>query len=195
MPPRAAPLSPDDRRAALIDVTIPLLHEHGRAVTTRLIAAAAGVAEGTIFRVFASKEELIDAAVAKVFEPGRLIADIDAIGEESSLPDRALALVRIIQARMTGGVLLLRKLDLDAPPELPGDPCRAQALQQVLEATVDLISPFQAELRMPAADAVRMLRLLTLSGSHPRFTGGDVLTPEQIVDTVLYGAIRREESV
>ncbi|WP_278257300.1 hypothetical protein [Nocardioides convexus] len=35
MPPRAAPLSPEDRREALIRATRPLLYEHGRAVTTK----------------------------------------------------------------------------------------------------------------------------------------------------------------
>ena len=44
MPPRAKPLSPDDRRKALVEATIPLLLEHGRAVTTKQIADAAGVA-------------------------------------------------------------------------------------------------------------------------------------------------------
>ncbi|HBX79727.1 MAG TPA: TetR/AcrR family transcriptional regulator, partial [Propionibacteriaceae bacterium] len=49
---RAAPLSPDDRRRALIAATRPLLAEFGPDVSTRRIAEAAGVAEGTIFRVF-----------------------------------------------------------------------------------------------------------------------------------------------
>ena len=61
---RARPMSPEERRDKLIDVTLDLLREHGRAVTTRQIAAAAGVAEGTIFRVVESKEELVEAAIA-----------------------------------------------------------------------------------------------------------------------------------
>ena len=69
MTPRAPRLSPDERRAALVDATVPLLLEHGRAVTTRQIAEAAGIAEGTIFRVFATKEELVDAALDAAFDP------------------------------------------------------------------------------------------------------------------------------
>ena len=62
--PRATPLSPDDRRRALIDATLPLLRTHGPTVSTRQIAEAAGVAEGTIFRAFPSKDDLINEAVA-----------------------------------------------------------------------------------------------------------------------------------
>ncbi|HEY1179141.1 MAG TPA: helix-turn-helix domain-containing protein, partial [Phytomonospora sp.] len=56
---RARPMSPDERRSELVDVTLRLLRVHGRAVTTRQIAEAAGVAEGTIFRVVDSKDELV----------------------------------------------------------------------------------------------------------------------------------------
>ena len=43
--PRAAALSADQRREALVQATLPLLVEYGRFVTTRMIAEAAGVAE------------------------------------------------------------------------------------------------------------------------------------------------------
>ena len=40
---RVAPLAPDDRRAALVEATVPLLIENGSAISTRQIAQAAGV--------------------------------------------------------------------------------------------------------------------------------------------------------
>ncbi len=46
---RATPLPLDERRAALIAATEPLLEQFGRDVSTRQIAEAACVAEGTIF--------------------------------------------------------------------------------------------------------------------------------------------------
>ena len=62
------------------------------------------------------------------------------------------------------------------------------------QAMVDLFTPFQDELVMLAAHLVRTLRLLTFSGTHPKFTGGDLLTADQIVEAVLFGAVRREET-
>lgn len=187
-------MSLDERRAALIDATLPLLQEHGKAVPTRLIAEAAGVAEGTIFRAFASKDELIAAVVDKVFEPDRLAEEIAALADVEPLRDRALALVRLMQKRMSGGFLLLQKLGLQRPPAIPSDPDRARAMRQTTKAAEELFAPYQDQLQIPAADVVRTLRLLTFSGTHPKFTGGaDVLTPEQIVDTVLYGAVVRAQ--
>ncbi len=48
----------------LIDATLPLLAAHGEMVTTAEIAAAAGVAEGTMFRIFADKAELVAACLS-----------------------------------------------------------------------------------------------------------------------------------
>ena len=70
-------LPADERRAAIIDAVVPLLREYGEAVTCRQIADAAGIAEGTIFRVFADKDELlarrvraaVDLAPARSIDP------------------------------------------------------------------------------------------------------------------------------
>jgi AcrR family transcriptional regulator len=50
-------------------VTEKLLVERGKDVSTREIAEAAGIAEGTIFRVFATKDAIIDAIFADAFDP------------------------------------------------------------------------------------------------------------------------------
>ena len=68
MTPRAPALSPEDRRASLVEVTIPLLREHGAGVTTKQVAEAAGIAEGTVFRAFGTKDELVQACATAVFD-------------------------------------------------------------------------------------------------------------------------------
>src|SRR5947207_2374501 len=67
--PRATPLAPAARRAAIVEATLPLLRAHGLSITTRQIAEAAGVAEGTIFGVFPDKDALLQAVMEAAFDP------------------------------------------------------------------------------------------------------------------------------
>ena len=46
---------------------------------------------------------------------------------------------------------------------------------------------------VPARDLVHRLRLLTFAGSHPHISDGAILTPEEIVFTLLHGLLRPEE--
>src|SRR3954451_14072676 len=75
---RAARMAPDDRRRAIVDAVVPLLLEHGDAVTTRQIAEAAGIAEGTIFRVFPDKSALLLAAAEETMDPATARGDLAA---------------------------------------------------------------------------------------------------------------------
>src|SRR5437879_3735908 len=56
---RAPAMSVEQRREAIIAATIPLLLERGDALTTSQIARAAGIAEGTVFRAFRDKQDLL----------------------------------------------------------------------------------------------------------------------------------------
>ena len=62
-------MAPDERRRAIIDAVVPLLTQHGADVTTKQIAEAAGIAEGTIFRVFPDKRALLWATAEETINP------------------------------------------------------------------------------------------------------------------------------
>ena len=96
MASRAPALSREDRRAALLQAALPLVLDRGLDVTTREIAAAAGVAEGTIFRVFDSKDDLLVAAAQRVFDTTVLEQELAQIRPELDLTTRLTQLLSLI---------------------------------------------------------------------------------------------------
>ena len=109
-------MDPDDRRDALIEVFVRLAHREGRKPTTSEIAQEAGVAEGTIFRVFPTKEVLEKEAVQAAFCPAPVRRRITAIDPEGSLRDRLVDFTRIMQMRFTEVFGLMGALGLTEPP-------------------------------------------------------------------------------
>lgn len=97
---RARPMSREERRAAIAHATIPLLEQHGAQVSTRQIAIAAGVAEGTLFRAFDDKVELLTAAAERALDPTARVAEIDAL---PAAADLAAELVQVGQVIAEGG--------------------------------------------------------------------------------------------
>src|SRR5262249_52253092 len=94
---RVPALAPEERRAAIVAATVPLLREHGVLVTTRQIADAAGVAEGTIFGVFPDKPSLIRAAVLSALDPEQGVRRIAAV-QSPDLRVRLKETARILTA-------------------------------------------------------------------------------------------------
>ncbi|MDR0944636.1 MAG: TetR/AcrR family transcriptional regulator, partial [Bifidobacteriaceae bacterium] len=97
---RAAPMSAEDRREAILDAVLPLLQQAGSAVSTRRIAQAAGIAEGTIFRVFRDKEELMAAAFGRAARADQVADQIEAIPIDSP----AQATPELLERRVTAMV-------------------------------------------------------------------------------------------
>ncbi|MDX6372288.1 MAG: hypothetical protein QOD98_1276 [Nocardioidaceae bacterium] len=191
---RARPLSPEERRDKLIDATLSLLREHGRAVTTRQIAEAAGVAEGTIFRVVESKEELVELAITRAFEPGALADRILEIDPDRPLEERLLNLASILQQRFRATFELMKKVGMVRPADHVHDSPEAVAVRERMQALLEaVVGADAARLSVPARDLVHRLRLLTFAGSHPHISDGVMLTPEEIVFTLLHGLLRPED--
>lgn len=186
-------MSPDERRSAIVDATLPLVLEHGATVSTRLIAEAADVAEGTIYRVFPDKDALMCAVTEKAFDPGPTLAQLAAIRRDQPLRDRLTAAVMIMKHRLVGAFVLIDALGLTGPP--PGRPGACGAMNDAFRAAlVDVVGPDAGALRVPAAELAHVLRLLVFSGSHPRISDGRPLDAEQTVSVLLDGLLARPAS-
>lgn len=185
-------MSPDERRADLTDVTLRLLRVHGRDVTTRQIAEAAGIAEGTVFRAFTSKDELLDAAISRAFEPGDLVARILEIDPDLPLRARLVTLVAIMQQRFRATFDLMQKMGLVRPPGHLHDSEAAAAWRDRFSQLLGAVVGADADqLAVPLDHFIHVLRLMTFAGSHEHIADGRLLTPDEIVDTVLYGLQRK----
>ncbi len=193
-PGRARPLPPDERRAALIAATVPLVCELGTKVTTRQIAEAAGVAEGTIFRVFADKDELVNAAVGAVLDPAPMIAEINGIDLDLPLRERMVQLAGILQRRLMSVFGLMHAMGVKGPPEnLKEHRDAVRPVNDMVYAAGEaLLAADRHRFRYPLREVTRILRLVTFSGSHPLITDGSTLTAEEIVSVVLDGMLARD---
>ncbi|MGL5819202.1 MAG: TetR/AcrR family transcriptional regulator [Phycicoccus sp.] len=194
MPPRATALHPDERRATIVEVALPLLREHGAALTTKQVAEAAGIAEGTLFRAFGTKDELVRACCATVFDDTAVVGAITAVDRDLPLETRLTTAVELCQQHIGGVIELMFALrSTGLPPDVLPDRARHrtrrarddridEALRQVIGADADL-------LRLPVQRVVDVLANLTMASVHPMFRARS-LTAAEIVSVVLDGARR-----
>jgi AcrR family transcriptional regulator len=179
---RAAALPPDQRRAAIAEATLALLSERGAAVTTRQIAEAAGVAEGTIFRVFEHKDAVLRAALELAFDPAPTERKLATIDRDQPFEGQLAAAVEILQAQVQHLWRLVSAVaDTDALRGRKAEPPRD------LAALTELFEPHARRLRHPPAVAARELRALTLAVSHPALYADQPPTPPEIVSLLLHG--------
>jgi AcrR family transcriptional regulator len=179
---RAAALPLPERRSAIIAATLPLFLEQGSAVTTREIAQAAGIAEGTIFRVFDDKSALLEAVTEAAIDTAPTDEAIRAIDAELPFEDRLIAAVEILRQRVLYVFNVLSAASGTTRATSPPRSAELPALTTIFESEAERLT------RAPA-DAARILRGLTFACVHPAF-GSDAPHTSRDIVTVLLDGIR-----
>ena len=189
---RVAPLAPDERRAAIVAATIPLLAEHGTNVSTRLIAQAAGIAEGTIFRVFPDKGTLIRSAVLEMVDPKHAIAAIEEIDEAAPLHARLTQATDILVARVGHNNRIhsmAREIFLECGPGSDFAKTMNANRERIISALADVLLKDRDVLRVPPQTAARLLMSIILAAHGHMFGETDLLESEEIVTLLLDGLV------
>ncbi|WP_395242586.1 TetR/AcrR family transcriptional regulator [Agromyces sp. MMS24-K17] len=180
--PRAKPLPVDERRAAIARATVPLLVAHGGDVTTRQIAEASGVAEGTLFRVFADKDAIIDAAVEAFLDPEPFRAAIRAIDPGLPLELKLRMVLDRFHDRFAGIFGVFASLGMQRrkhPPAVEPD--------VIIGIFERLLAPDLDRLRVSPAQVFGFVRMVAFSSAMPHLGSGTDLDTAQLAHLIVRG--------
>ncbi len=189
-------MSPEDRRHAIISATTDLVLEHGPEATTRQIADACGIAEGTLFRVFQSKDDILAAVVEQLLDPRFVIAEIEAIEPSDDAADtvrRLAAVIRESTTRIRSVMMALHsasnETDRRGNHHGPRDKNKFFVDQATIGAAMaQVLSPHRHELRVDPETAAAFLRMTVFAGNLPMVS--QPTDPEVFTDLLVHALVK-----
>jgi AcrR family transcriptional regulator len=189
-------MSPDDRRRAILEAVIPLLAEHGSTVTTRQMAEAAGVAEGTIFNVFPDKCALMYEAVKVTMDPAPVKRELAAIDHETTFDEQLRTATGIMLRRLENVMALMAVMRTMPDGRRPAGPPPfvAEANAVIVTALTELFKRHRSVLRFTPARAAVAFRGLIYATGYLAMSGADRLTVDEIVGVLQSGIVRQGEA-
>lgn len=149
-------------------------------MSTRELAAAAGVAEGTLFRVFPDKRALLCAAVKQATDPEPFLAELATVNRSEPLARRIEQVTELLLARMDGIVLLVSALhDLPRDEDGAGRPARAphqpaehaERVARILRGIADVLEPDGDTLPVTSLQAAGLIYAVAFGDRMPGLLG------------------------
>ncbi|MBE1875708.1 TetR/AcrR family transcriptional regulator [Myceligenerans sp. TRM 65318] len=208
-------MAPEDRRAAIVEAVMPLVAERGVDATSRELADAAGVAEGTLFRAFGDKACLIGEVALKgllrASDPANARADLESVDARLPLVERVRRIIELGQRRSeeaTAWVMVLRAMHGREPMDArdPAHQERAHEMRSRLMAQKEtrrtvieeslgrVLAQDLDHLRVPLAVAVALIEAAT---AH-RWAGPEELTAplpaDVLADALVHGIVGEKRS-
>lgn len=192
------PMNLDDRRQAIIDAALPLLLERGTRVSTRDIAAAAGVAEGTIFRAFATKHELLEAIVSHALSADTVVAGLRALDDSRPLEEQVADILTVVhdefdRTKALSAVLFRphRQRDPLQGAHLPTSGRSGtgpyERMVRIRDAMADALAAYANELVVDPPTAAGVLFAMVLVGHLPASLP---FNPTQFAALVVHGLVK-----
>lgn len=186
-------MAPEERRRAIIDATLPLLLDRGTDVSTREIAQAAGVAEGTIFRAFETKQELVAEAVIQALRDESASAQLAALGSERPLVDVVEDCMKILQdevsrTRALTSVFIHRQAGVPDRRCLPFDPGQRHARNLRLRAGIAAaLQPYADQISVDLENAATAIHAMAFALSHEMAESQPDNRTRALADLVVHG--------
>ena len=172
----------DARRDMIVGIATPLLLQHGTALTSRQIAEATGLAEGTIYRAFGDKDSLVAAVLERYYDPQIAQTAFAAIPPGLPLDDLLLRILQISIERVRQVVQMMTAMGGRGPEK--DDPPSDDTLRALLE-------PHRRRLRLPVKRTIEVLTALAVTSALPIPADDRAVTPEELVDLLMNGVVNR----
>lgn len=192
---RAEPLAPEDRKKAIVEAVIPLLLTEGPNATTAQMAGAAGIAEGTIFRVFPDKAALVHEAIRSCLDPAPTLDQLAGIERDLPLEIKLRKVAAIILQRsekVHSLAAVLRSLPT-AGQTHHQDTHKAvlEANSLIFWALTRVFRDDAARLSVEPASAAAAFRGLLFAVSFPLVDPDELITADAAIEILLDGVVKR----
>lgn len=184
-------MPPEQRRAAIVEAALPLLEQHGPELTTRMVAEAACVAEGTLFRAFPTLQELLAATYVEYLSAERLASRLATVEPGETLEDATSAALAALAGYLESVHFALQppKSGSGASPHVKQAKATYLArMTDLRDWLVEILTPHTDEMTFSPDSYAHFLMTLSL-GQHMGRPAGIRL--EDITQFALNGARRK----